>query len=126
MCRYDIRDYREGPPPSNSSQRTSSNPANISNLRPDLATITSILTNNNNNINDIYNRIIDNSSNFTNAVIENINDDEITFSYDLPSMPRARFNRMIENNENDNNENDNNENDNNYNDLDYNDIEEVD
>jgi hypothetical protein len=125
MCRYDIRDYREVTPPSNSSPRASANPTNIPNRRPDLATITSILTNNN-NINDIYNRIIDNSSNFTNAVIENINDDEITFSYDLPSMPGARFNRMIENNENDNNENNNNENDNNENDLDYNDIEEVD
>jgi hypothetical protein len=128
MCRYDIRDYQNVSPPSTTTataEGVASNPTNIPNRRPDLATITSILTNNN-NINDIYNRIIDNSSNFTNAVIENINDDEITFSYDLPSMPHARFNRMIENNENDNNENDNNENDNNYNDLDYNDIEEVD
>ena len=111
MCRYDIRDYQNVSPPSTATataEGVSFNRTNISNLRPDLASITSIL-NNNNNINDIYNRIIDNSSNFTNAVIENINDDEITFSYDLPSLT----------NDNDND----NDNDNTF---DYNDIEEVD
>ena len=94
MCRYDIRDYQNvSPPSSTTAESVPSNRPNISNLRPDLASITSILNNhNNNNINDIYNQIIDNSSNFTNAIIEHINDDEFTFSYDLPSLTNDEMN----------------------------------
>ena len=86
MCRYDIRDYREISEPLH-RMRTQAN-ASIASQRPDLGAIQSIV-NNGNNIDDIYHRIIDNSSNFTNAIIENMNENMITFSYDLPAVYRG-------------------------------------
>ena len=86
MCRYDIRDYREISEPLH-RMRTQAN-ASIASQRPDLGVIQSIV-NNGNNIDDIYHRIIDNSSNFTNAIIENMNENMITFSYDLPAVYRG-------------------------------------
>jgi hypothetical protein len=62
--------------------------SNSASQRPDLGAIQSIVGNGN-NINDIYHRIMDNSSNFTNAIIENMNENMITFSYDLPSFYRG-------------------------------------
>lgn len=104
MCRYDIRDYREISEPlhrmrtqanasanANASESANANTAPSSNSasqRPDLGAIQSIVGNGN-NINDIYHRIMDNSSNFTNAIIENMNENMITFSYDLPSVYRG-------------------------------------
>jgi hypothetical protein len=81
LCRCDIRDYRNIDISQNPTTRIRSDTF----FRPDLESLASIM-NNNTNINDIYNRIIDNSGNFNNAVIENMNDDEITFSYDLPEV----------------------------------------
>ena len=112
MCRYDIRDYN----------RNSNNSNNTNNNRPDLATLNSII-NNNNNTYDIYNRIIDNSANFMNTIINNMTDDEITFSYDIPPSFNHR-NIYRYNDDNDNAYNDNAYNDNPDNDND--DIEEVD
>jgi hypothetical protein len=98
MCRYDIRDYREISEPlhrmrtqASASESASANTAPSSNSasqRPDLGAIQSIVGNGN-NIDDIYHRIMDNSSNFTNAIIENMNENMITFSYDLPSFYRG-------------------------------------
>ena len=62
------------------------------------------VNNNNYNIYDIYNRIIDNSGNFMNTTINNITDDEITFSYDLPSS--FNYTNMFNNNNHDNDVND--------------------
>ena len=81
LCRCDIRDYTNVDISQNPTPRNRTDTF----LRPDLESLASIM-NNNTNINDIYNRIIDNSGNFNNAVIENMNDDEITFSYDLPDV----------------------------------------
>ena len=92
MCRYDIRDYREISEPLH-GMRTQANAntvpsSNSASQRPDLGAIQSIVGNGN-NIDDIYHRIMDNSSNFTNAIIENMNENMITFSYDLPSFYRG-------------------------------------
>lgn len=99
MCRYDIRDYRENsdsllnrmrtqPTSTASATPGPRNNNNSSNLqRPDLGAIQSIVDIGD-NINDIYNRIMDNSGNFTNAIIENMNENMITFSYDLPGSYR--------------------------------------
>jgi hypothetical protein len=93
MCRYDIRDYRENSDPTVNRMRTqpnanaNANAASSSNIafqRPDLGAIQSIVDIGD-NINDIYNRIMDNSGNFANAIIENMNENMITFSYDLPA-----------------------------------------
>jgi len=102
MCRYDIRDYREISEPlhrmrtqasasesaSESANANTAPSSNSASQRPDLGAIQSIVGNGN-NINDIYHRIMDNSSNFTNAIIENMNENMITFSYDLPSFYRG-------------------------------------
>ena len=117
MCRYDIRDYRENTSSPLNRMRTqttatasassgsrnnninnnninnnninnNNNNNNSSNLqRPDLGAIQSIVDIGA-NINDIYNRIMDNSGNFINANIENMNENMITFSYDLPGSYR--------------------------------------
>lgn len=96
MCRYDIRDYREISEPlhrmrtqaSANANANTTPTSNSASQRPDLGAIQSIVGNGN-NINDIYHRIMDNSSNFTNAIIENMNENMITFSYDLPSFYRG-------------------------------------
>ena len=63
MCRNDIRNYRDtagatgpGPGPRSSA------------------------------VGDIYSRIMDNSSNFMNMEINNVSNDSVTFSYDLPPL----------------------------------------
>ena len=59
MCRNDIHNYREEPGIGASASSDVSN---------------------------IYSRIMDNSRNFTNMEINNISNDSVTFSYDLPPM----------------------------------------
>ena len=60
MCRNDIRNYRN-------------TGAGATGHRPSA-------------VNDIYSRIMDNSSNFMNMEINNISNDSVTFSYDLPPL----------------------------------------
>ena len=129
MCRYDIRDYnsRQQPFPSQMPSMPQPQPPSQppfqpqynSHNRPDLATLNSIINNNNyNNTYDIYNRIIDNSANFMNTIINNMTDDEITFTYDIPPAFINRNRNIYRyNDDNDNPDNDNPDND---------DIEEVD
>ena len=59
MCRNDIHNYREEPGIGASASSDVSN---------------------------IYSRIMDNSRNFTNMAINNVSNDSVTFSYDLPPM----------------------------------------
>ena len=59
MCRNDIHNYREEPGIGASASSDVSN---------------------------IYSRIMDNSRNFTNMEINNVTNDSVTFSYDLPPM----------------------------------------
>jgi len=59
MCRNDIRNYRDEPGLGASASAE---------------------------VSDIYSRIMDNSRNFMNMEINNINNDSVTFSYDLPSL----------------------------------------
>ena len=56
MCRNDIRNYREAPVIDSTT------------------------------VNSLYSRIMDNSRNFTNMEINNISNDSVTFSYDLPPL----------------------------------------
>ena len=61
MCRNDIHNYREEPGIGASASASS-------------------------DVSNIYSRIMDNSRNFTNMAINNVTNDSVTFSYDLPPM----------------------------------------
>jgi hypothetical protein len=77
MCRNDIRNYRDEPglgSPSSSSSSSASSSASSSSSSSSAAAASG----------DIYSRIMDNSRNFTNMEINNITNDSVTFSYDLP------------------------------------------
>jgi len=64
MCRNDIRNYRDA---------TAGTGATGPGPRPSA-------------VNNIYSRIMDNSSNFMNMEINNVTNDSVTFSYDLPPL----------------------------------------
>lgn len=61
MCRNDIRNYRDTAGATGPGPRSSA-------------------------VGDIYSRIMDNSSNFMNMEINNVSNDSVTFSYDLPPL----------------------------------------
>jgi hypothetical protein len=66
MCRNDIRNYRDTGAGAGAG-------AGATGPRPSA-------------VNDIYSRIMDNSSNFMNMEINNVTNDSVTFSYDLPPL----------------------------------------
>jgi len=68
MCRNDIRNYRD-----TGAGASAGAGAGATGPRPSA-------------VNDIYSRIMDNSSNFMNMEINNVTNDSVTFSYDLPPL----------------------------------------
>lgn len=114
LCRYDIRTYSATSRVDHTQDNntSSSSQTNINNYLNDyFLPLRTIIHNNTNSIQDIHNQIIDNSGDFTNPVIEHMNEDEITFSFDLPYSALLNNNDVIpDENDNDNeNENENDE-----------------
>jgi hypothetical protein len=84
MCRFDIRNYNATTNVEGGGGGGGGGGVRLPPIRNDIDTINTMLNDESIvNTQDIYNRIFDNSSNFLNAFINNMTDDEITFTYDL-------------------------------------------